>query len=642
MSVIYGVTNYGTSDIKGQQGDVTVDNNNVRAAREQLFTDSDTYKAEITKYLQDPADRTYTTGFAFDVSKVPEPVVNEGILTRSYGGYGFSVLDNPGTVDIGEAPIEPEIGTIGYNKVEVPNDYNGFTYTPVFPTTFIPEEIDDPADWDNSIDIQLPADLVLDELADPNIIPITVPVIPQINVPDFTATAPNADGIRESMTSFDFTEIQYSSDVLSDVDVLVQQMLSGGIGIPETIWNSIYEKAGVQIDTEITKQVNQINAEWASKGFSLPQGVQVAQVNDARQNGTNKKAELARDNAIAYSQEEIKNLEFAVQQGIAFEALRGGWHEKEMQRALDVAKYIVESEIQLIQSDIAIINAKTQIFSTEAQVYKTLIEAEIAKLEKYRLDIEVQGLVLKVNDNSIKVYQARIQGLQLLIEEYNSKIKATGIEADLVRTEVQIYSEKVKTFVAKIQAEASKGEIYKTQIEAEGIKMTSYETAAKIYGIDVSTYATKVGALKTETESKIALEELKVTAFDSAIKGYAANASAKSDILKAEVNALNSFIEKEKIAADDKYKQSTFGLEVDKNRLTFMSEQSKVATANALEASRAAEATAKIILDTNKSMALVSAGLAGSIYSAINISSSESIGMNGSIGESTSYDGGAI
>lgn len=634
--------NWGASTVYGKGGSVGINNANVEIARSVLLCDSETYKTAILDYLENPAHRTGDNNFIFSPEIINIPFCETIAKNIDYPGYDFTFPDAPDTVTIDPAPKAPTINEIKYNEVSNPNEYDGFVYSPIFPSSPPSNNVEDPEDWDDSISVEMPAELVVGELFSPNILPINIPEIPALQISDFTGISPNADDIRNATAVFDFKEIQYSSDVLSDVDVLVQQMLAGGVGIPESIWNNIYERAGVQIDQSITQQVNTINNEWASRGFSLPQGVQVSQIAQARQEGTNKKAEFARDNAIAYSQEEIKNLQFAVQQGISFETLRGGWHEQEMQRSFEVAKYIVDSEIQLINSDIAVVNAKTEIFSVQAQVYKTLIEAEIAKYEEQRLLIQTQDLVLKTNDNTIKEYQANIQGLQLTIEEYNSKVKAANVESDLVRTRVQIYSENIKAFVAKIQAETDKMNLYKTTVDAEGIKMNAYEIAAKIYGIDIQSYSVKVGASKTKVDAETAVEQLKLTEFDSKIKGYASEAGAKSDILKSEVAAIDSFIKAENSKAQDLYRKTETDLTMDEHKIQKLSEQVKVGIANAAASARAAESTTKVLLDTNRSMAEVSSGLAGSIYSAINISSSEAINVRGSLSQNTNYEGGKV
>jgi len=614
------------------------DDGMVRDHLNQLAADADNLRGLVNEYLESARDGIETFNPKLTTG------LNHKSFERTYSGHEIDIPTERPTLNVDNAPdFDQAIGQVTFDNVSDPGDYTGWTYTPVFTDAPEIETIQAPEDWNGNTDVDIPTELNLAEIVDPSILNINVPHIPELVISDFTATAPDFGSVRDiHSNSFNFTEIQYTSDVLSDTDLLIQQMIAGGVGIPESIWNKIFERAGTQIDHAADQLINEISTDWASRGFSLPQGVEIRLVAEARQDVFDKKAEFARDNAIAYSQEEIKNLQFAVQQGIAFETLRGGWHEQEMQRALEVAKYIVESEIQLLQADIALINAKGQIFQIEAQVYKTLIDGEVAKMEKYKLDIQAQNLKNTVNDSQVKLYSARIQYLNTFIEEYNSKVKAASVEADVIKTQVQVYSEQIKAFVSRIQAESAKIDLYKNTVEAESVKMGAYETAVKVYTAEINAYSAKIGASKAKSEAEIGIEQLKLASYDSSIKGYAAEVGAKADAFKAEASMMGAYVRGSIAQAEDEHNRIKVLLESDRNMIAFDSELVKLQVADASASARAAEASAKITIDTNKSIAEINAGLAGSIYSAINVSASDSASVSGSYGESTRYNGGDI
>ena len=566
-------------------------------------------------------------------------------FNRSYAGYSIDKSGEPDPISIGNAPgFDEQIGNVHFDPVIDPGDYDGYSYIPQFPIPPVVDDITDPGDWDGTVDVNVPTGLVVGQPTDIALKTIQLVNIPQIEIDDFTAIPPDFDNVRNVDDSFDFTEVDYTSDVLTQTDSLIRQMIAGGVGVPELIWNQIWERAGVQVDNSADKLVSEINIEWASRGFSMPQGVQAKQVQEARQEAFNKKSELARDNAIAYSQEEIKNLQFAVQQGIAFETLRGGWHQQAMQRSFENAKYIIESQIALLNADVSLINAKASVYNIEAQVYKTEIDAEVAKMEKYRLDIQSQELSLKDNEAQIKLYGARISALQLSIEEFNANVKAASVESEVVRTQVQVYSEEVKAFSARISAQKAEVDIYTATIDAENVKMSAYETAVKVYSAEIQAYSAKIGASSAKSDAEVKIEQLKLEKYNSMIKGYASEASAKADVYKAEVSGFDSYIKAEVAQAGDSYNQTQSLLDSDKNIIAYQSDNVKINIANAQNATRAAEASAKIVIDTNKSVGEIAAGLSGSIYSAVNVGSTESASasVSGSSGHSTSYDGGIV
>lgn len=600
---------------------------------EWMRSNADSLLVAVQEYLND-AERGIDTFTPF----VTPGLGNES-FSQTYSGYNFNT-SLPDALPVKDAPeFNDAIGQINFDSVSDPGDYNGFTYAPSFPPAPNLADIQDPGDWDGTVDVTVPTDLQLDDIIDPDIRPIAIINIPLLEIDDFTGISPDFTKVRDLNSTFEFNEIDYTSDVLTQTDSLIQQMIAGGVGIPESIWNRIWARAGVQVDDAAKQLIEQINTDWAARGFSLPQGAQVAQVAEARQETFNKKAELARDNAIQYSQEEIKNLQFAVQQGIAFETLRGGWHEQEMQRALEVSKYIIESEINLFNAELSFINAQLQQYQIEAQVYKTLIDGEVAKLEKYRLDIASQELTLKANDNQISLYGVRIQALNLTIEDFNARVQAAGVESDVMKNKVQIYSEEIKAFSVRIQAESEKVNLYKTTVDAEVSKMSAYDIAVKVYSEEVKAYSAKIGASSAKANAEISIEQLKLATYDSAIKGYAAEVGARADAYKAEISGFSAYIDSQEAAAKDLQYKTQVKVEADKNKIAFDSEKAKLQIADSQSATRAAEASSKIVIDTNKSIAEINAGLAGSIYSAMNVGSTESIRSSGAVNTSIRYNG---
>jgi len=630
-----------TATSRGGAGSGTAETTgNIFGTIEEVVNGANDLRDAVQEYLKDAE-----TGIQkFNPAYVPG--LGSKSFARSYAGYDIGIPDEIPPLEVRDAPdFDDTIGKVTFDPVTDPGDYTGYTYTPSFPPTPTVKDITDPKDWDDTVDVTVPTDLVLDDLADINLPEIIVPTIPQISVPNFAGAAPDFRNIRDiSATEFNFLDIDYTSDVLTQSDSLIQQMIAGGVGIPETIWMQIWERAASQIDQATGAQIREIDEEWASRGFSLPQGVQASQVAETQQNAFNKKVELISDVAVKYSQAEIENYKFAVQQGIAFETLRGGWHQQQMQRAFEVGKYIVESDIAMLNADVALINAKAQVYNIEANVYKTLVESEIAKLEKYRIDIQAQELVLKDGDSKIKLYGAKIEALQLDIEEFNSRVKAAGVEAQMMQADVQVYSEQIKAFVAKIQAESTKIDLYKNVVSTEGVKMSAYETAVKVYTAEIQAYSAKIGASGTKAKAETEIEQLKLQTYDSAIKGYASEVGAKADAYKAEVAMFDSYVKGGIAQAGDEYNKTKTLLDSDRNVIAFDSELAKLQIADSQNATRAAEASAKILIDTNKSIAEINAGLAGSMYSAINLGSTESnsASTSHSAGFNTNYTGGDV
>jgi hypothetical protein len=91
---------------------------------------------------------------------------------------------------------------------------------------------------------------------------------------------------------------------------------NGGTGIPATVESQIWERSRNKETKEATRIKSEATDAFASRGFSLPNGVLYAQLAMIDQEASNKISTHARDVAIKQMDIEIENIRFAVEQGV--------------------------------------------------------------------------------------------------------------------------------------------------------------------------------------------------------------------------------------------------------------------------------------------------------------------------------------
>jgi len=598
----------------------------------------------ITGYLEDALE-----GIVSFSPYSPNPPELKPDLERVHTPYtGMTIPTLPANlfspISVADAPLPDKVGAIGTLPVgEVPQ-YGGTEYYPAFPPAPTIGSVEDPGDFETDVEVILPPPLDLEPVDAPALQPILIPTVPTLSIPEWDTPAPDFSSTRPPDGQFHYTEIPYTSDLLNDTNALIKQMQAGGVGIPDYIWDTIWGKSADQITKAGDKQIDEINKEWSGRGFSLPQGAQVGQVLEIRQSILEQQSMSSRENAITYAAEEVKNLQFAVQQGIAFETMRGQWYQAERDRAFKMAENVLSAIYKNFEADMAYNNLILQQYSAEAQVYKTLIDAEIARLETVKLEIQTQELVLKANDTLLKQYEIDIKALELNIQEYNASIAAAGIMYEGLKAEVSVYSEEIKAYVARIEAQTQKTAIYKETVAAEGIKVDAYETSVRAYGESVKAFGIKVDANSKAAQTQVSIEELGISSYDSRIKGYQSELAAKSDVQKSNVEYYNAYITANSALIEDNKTATSTVIESDKNRIQFSQVENESSRAAAELASRASEASAKIHVDTNTSLAQINASLAGSMFSSLNIGANISESVSGSVSSSSavSYFGGDV
>lgn len=504
--------------------------------------------------------------------------------------------------------------------------------TPNIPIKPTPAPVPVPGDSPGISDITIPDAPVLDDLQDPNEWAITIPTAPVLNIPSFNAQRPVAGDISKPSADFNWQEDPYTSATLDCIVARINEFCAGGVGIPDPVWEMIWAKDNDRENRAGYKAIQEVNEEWSSRGFALPQGIQIAQVQEIQQGLQNTSSQRSREVAIRESDLAIENLKFAVVQGIALENLRGSWYQATMQRMLEATRFASELAISVFNADIAFYNAQVQMYLADVQVYKVQLEAEITRLEVYKTELEGQKIIGELNMQQVQIYKIRVEALNLEIDRYNAILAGIKTTVDVDVARIEAYRAEVQAFGERIKAVAVEYQGYAT--EMDGAK-----TEAQIYGINVDAYASTVQAYssKVDAEAKnsgidIAINKYKLEEYNINIQAFIAELEAKIKELQAESTAYDaeikgyiSGIDAEKASIQAQTAKYTGDIQI-------ASQTTQANIANAQANAQNAIAEAQIVQKGLESIANVNGAYAGSALSAANISMS----MSDSAGNSAS------
>ena len=503
--------------------------------------------------------------------------------------------------------------------------------TPTIPN--MPNPVDPTAPKDAPIvgNVVIPDVPTLKDIADPKEWNINITQAPNIRIDDFIAKRPTTD-VKSPIDTFNWQEDPYTSQTLTDLVDQVANFNTGGVGIPDIVWDAIWAKSKDREDKASLQQIVQINEEWASKGFSLPQGVQVAQVQEVQQKQFESDVNRSREMAIREADIAIENLKFAVQQGIALENLRGSWYQQTQDRMLQAAKYISELSIAVFNAKLSLYNAHIQLYQADMEVYKTQLEAELAKLEAYKSELEGQKIIGELNLQQVQIYTSKVQALNLEIDRYSAVVNAlkTSVEVDAIK--IEAYKAEVQTYSEKIKAINSQYEGYQTAMQGAKLQSDIYETNVKAFASTVQAYTAKVDAEARNTQididvNKYKLEEynLKIQSFIAELDAEVKSLEAESAAFDAEVKGYTSKLAAEKVSVDAQVAKFNGDIQLANGITNANIQNAKTNAQNAL-------AEAKIIQEGLTSIAQVNAAYANSALSAVNLS----MGMSDSASNSAS------
>ena len=422
------------------------------------------------------------------------------------------------SLTIGSNP--PKVPNIPFGSVDAPYQAPGGTITPpdagLAPVLdAIPPNIYEPTKPGN-LDATRPGDvptvrdptipdapiIVLPDV--PNVSDVLLPDAIELNIPLWDLELPTAD-LPIPENTFNFSEALYSSEVLTETTSEILRMLNGGVGIPDAVWQQIFEKGADLEERNGSKLIEEATTDWAARGWASPGGLLDKRIREARQSVNNARNTLARDVTIKRADAELENLKYAIAQGIALEGMLIQLHNSIQDRAIRAAEIEMQIEIQIINARIAIFNTDLAAYQTASEVFKTLVESEVARLEGVRLEIESAGLQIDIDKNRIQVYLGEIQGLSLAIDLHNSQIEGVKAIVEVDKTRVDAYESQVRSYGEIVRAWATEWDGYKAVMDGQKVKGDIYESEVRAFSANTGAYKTRVDAegIRVSAESEI-------------------------------------------------------------------------------------------------------------------------------------------
>jgi len=274
------------------------------------------------------------------------------------------------------------------------------------------------------------------------------------------------------LSDFDFTEVEYSSPLLTTIDSWIREVVSGQTptGLPASIENALFARALSRDERTYRSARLAAAEEWARRGFSMPTGPLNRRLDEIEQQRFDARSNLSREILIQQKQLEVENLREYTARGIQLEGILINLHSEKMTRALDAAKFTFQATVEVFNALVNVFNAEVGLYETEARVFRELIEAENLKIERYRAQIEAQRAINELNLADVQIYTEQVRAQLARVEIYRAQIEAAnGVVAgnrakienfrallEKERVEIEARDLDLRGYLAEIQAEQAK------------------------------------------------------------------------------------------------------------------------------------------------------------------------------------------
>lgn len=484
-------------------------------------------------------------------------------------------------------------------------------------------------------------DYVLPEL--PTFEQLQLPVLPNVEIPEFTAKLPEL--IEPPFDdSWTFNPTAYESYLKEMLYSAIEPMLQSKPALPQAIENAIFGRMRSRIEAEAGRDREQAFNEFAVRGWNTPQGPLNAALANIRRDSKNRIGDAARDTAIKQYEETLANLRLALAQGAALEGVYANIHVEEQRYLLEGARFQRETTLALLNYRLAVFQARMSGYQTEAQVLRDRIQAELAKVEVYRAQIEGQRLIGDINDQRVRLYATQVQTVNAMADFYRTRIEAVKAQADVIRLDYDKYRTEMEAYDVRWKAYATEWQGYSASVDGEAKRADLYRTLVQAHSASVDVWQTK-------QNFKVDLERLRINQHDQQLQAWKALLEKRASDLDAErarLAAVSSYAgaQAQIYNASASVEQAASAATDRSFELGLAKERANVETQ--LENVRLMISQAQTIMQNLLSVAdtkvKVGAQLAASSWSAVNYSASvsASVGQSSSCSSNFSFQGEII
>lgn len=426
----------------------------------------------------------------------------------------FSNPDDPTApdtaFDVPEIEYEPYLNDVAFvSTVSHPGEFGERPPTLDFGTRPTPIDIANPGNAPTIAERTMPTapDEEIPPL--PSLRGITIPAMDNLTLPTFEGVFPDALQVSD-VPAFSWTETPYSATVRDDLVTQIQAILGGSSGIPEGIWDMILARVTRQLELVLDQAVDGIESRYSSMGHMLPAGPERRRVRDAEHLFTEALGEHVRQQAVQDAQIAVERLNTALAQGIALEGQLMNLHNQQAARSLQAAQLMITITIQAAQLKVTAYNARMQAYGVQAQVFVQVMQGELAKLEKFKAQLEGQKLIGELNLQDLEAYKTRIQAIESTYTLYTEQVKGVlgQIEAD--KTRVEGFEAEVRAFEAIHRSKETEWRGYGETVKAELGKLEPFKALADVHLGRLRGYEIGIGADKAKSDAQVSNEQLKI------------------------------------------------------------------------------------------------------------------------------------
>lgn len=586
-----------------------------------------------------------------DITELAIGMIDSAANLPSVEPVSFSV-EFPSLTGLTEfqKPLKPVLPEITYNAVSVPDAPD--LQRPAAPASTNAPEFDvapaklialptqpgalnatEPGDSPEVEAIVLPDAPVIEWPELPEIIKVAIREEPELEDVTFVDRDIGSAPVLADLAGVGFTEQPYEHKLLDDMLPVIREGIQTGQLLPKAIEQAIFQRGRERLSGANAAALQAIDEEFTGRGFKQPPGAWGARRAEQRRTNQSEVGNLNRELTIEQHQQAIKNVQFAIERGIALEQLLIGQHAQIMDRALQSARLQLDTRVALFNAEVSTYNASIERIKADADVFRSRIEARAAEVELFRAHIEGQKATVEVNKANADLYESQIRAIAEMMNQYKIGVEAAEAQARIQQLRIEAHRSDIEGYRARVQAYAERWNGFRAAVEAQQGHFRNYEIGVNAYGARVQAWAEGERAKTGRFEADIRASGLTLEQYRSRVQQVVAQLQAEQTrigALRDQSQSLSSMYQAEGAVAAAQNDANTRAFEAQiayhTNRTNVKLEEARIKVQD----------NARIMATMSEAIrgaAQALASLAASAMSAVNFSA----GVSGSGSESTGW-----
>jgi hypothetical protein len=326
--------------------------------------------------------------------------------------------------------------------------------------------------------------------------PVIFSPIPELDFPSF-------EGIRP-VVSIDAPEVfitsgnnDYQSTLLDQINAkLLDGVVNGGTGLGAEIEQDMWDRESERARLALADSMEKASKEWAARGFGSPNGILAGMLIPLEVEYMNRRLDTSRDIAIKQAELALTNTHFILDKGIAVTQIALNWFNQVANRTFEASKAFTSALVNVHDAEVKRQSLLLEQYKADAGVYADLIKAEIAKLERIKVEVEMNKGVAEYDKNRVDSYKAQVDAVDVMIKSYGHEVEAVKSVAEIQKTKMEAFKYAVEAYVAQVNAKTSEYGMYTAAWNGE-------KTKADVYATRVEGFTKRLDAIKVDVQTKI-------------------------------------------------------------------------------------------------------------------------------------------